>query len=162
VLDLAEVIPEAELIRKEITLRQIDLPASVTLTKKSLLRWCCLSLGLISPKETRDKGFLVFDALFTFLFTKKQSPTTIEIMDFIKEKNNVEMSEKLIRYHLNRIIELGFIQREGLVYKINPSPSSEVRDSLKESFNAWTKKMVEEETKKISEALEKLQKSYEK
>ena len=159
---MAEVIPEAELIRKEITLRQIDLPASVTLTKKSLLRWCCLSLGLISPKETRDKGFLVFDALFTMLFTKKQSPTTIEIMDFIKEKNNVEMSEKLIRYHLNRIIDLGFISRDGLVYKINPSPSSEVRDSLKESFNAWTKKMVEEETKKIADALEKLQKSYEK
>jgi hypothetical protein len=159
---VGEVIPEAELIRKEIILRQIDLPASVTLTKKSLLRWCCLSLGLISPKETRDKGFLVFDALFTCLFTKKQSPTTLEIKSFILEKNSVEMSEKLIRYHLNRIIDLGFIHRDGLVYKINPSPSSEQRESLKESFNAWTKKMVEEETKKIADALDKLQKSYEK
>jgi len=159
---MAEVIPEAELIRREFILRQIDLPASVTLTKKSLMRWCCLSLGLISPKETRDKGFLVFDALFTFLFTKKQAPTTIDIKDFIKEKSATEMSEKLIRYHLNRMIDLGFIARDGLVYKINPSPSSEQRDSLKESFNAWTKKVLEEEMTKLAQALEKLQKSYEK
>jgi len=155
------MIPESELIRKEITLRQVDLPASVTLTKKSLLRWSCLSLGLISPKESRDKGFLVFDALFTFLFTKKQFPSTIDIMNFIKEKNSVEMSEKLIRYHLNRIIDLGIIKRDGLVYKINSSPSAEQRDSLKEAFDAWTKKMVEEETKKIADTLEKLQKMYE-
>jgi hypothetical protein len=155
------MIPESELIRREFIFRQIDLPSSVTLTKKSLLRWVALSLGLISPKETRDKGFLVFDALFTFLFTKKVSPTTLDIKDFIKEKSSVEMSEKLIRYHLNRVIELGIIQRDSLTYKLNPSPSSEQRDSLKESFNAWTKKQLEEEMKKISEALEKMQKMYE-
>ena len=155
------MIPEAELIRKEYILRQIDFGSSVTLTKKSLLRWCCLSMGLISPNETREKGFLVFDALFAYLFTKKQSPTTLELRDFIKEKNSVEMSEKLIRYHLNRVIELGIIQRTGLTYSINPSPTSDARNSLKEAFNAWTKKQVETELVTISEALEKLQKSYE-
>ena len=159
---MASVIPEAELIRREVILRQVDFPASVSLTKKSLLRWCCLSLGLISPKETRDKGFLVFDALFTFLFEKKRSPTTLDIKAFIKEKSSTEMSEKLIRYHLNRLIELGVIRRDSLVYEINPSPTSEQRNSLKESFNAWTKKMLEDESKKISEALDKLQKAYEK
>ena len=155
------MIPESELIRREFILRQVDLPSSVSLTKKSMLRWCCLSLGLISPKETREKGFLVFDALFTFIFTKKQNPTTLEVKDYIKEKNSVDMSEKLIRYHLNRLIELGLIQREGLQYKINSSPTSEERNSLKESFNAWTKKQLDEETKKISDALEKMQKMYE-
>jgi hypothetical protein len=155
------MIPESELIRREFILRQVDLPSSVSLTKKSMLRWCCLSLGLISPKETREKGFLVFDSLFTFIFTKKQNPTTLEVKDYIKEKSSVEMSEKLIRYHLNRLIELGLIQRDGLQYKINPSPTSEQRNSLKESFNAWTKKQLDEETKKISEALEKMQKMYE-
>jgi hypothetical protein len=140
----------------------VDLPSSVLLTKKSLLRWCCLSLGLISAKETRDKGFLVFDALFTFIFSKKIPPTTIDLKDFIKEKNSVEMSEKLIRYHLNRLIAIGVISRDGLHYKLNPSPSAENRASLKESFNAWTKKRVDDEMQRISEALEKLQKSYEK
>lgn len=156
------MIPESELVRSEFILRQIDLPSSVLLTKKSLLRWSCLSLGLISQKETRDKGFLVFDALFHFLFSKKTPPTTLDIKEFILEKNSVDMSEKLIRYHLNRIISLGFIFRDGLHYKLNPSPSAENRNSLKESFNAWTKKRVDDEMQHISEALEKLQKSYEK
>ena len=156
------MIPEAELIRKEYVIRQIDFPESVSLTKKSLLRWCCLSLGLISPKETRDKGFLVFDALFTFLFTKKTLPTTLDLKAFIKDKNNVEMSEKLIRYHLNRVIELGLVVRDGIHYKINSSPTSELRESLKESFLAWSKKNIETEMDKISLALEKMQKSYEK
>ncbi|MFA6320171.1 MAG: hypothetical protein WC108_07165 [Bacteroidales bacterium] len=156
------MIPESELIRKEFIIRQIDFLDSVSLTKKSLLRWCCLSMGLISPKESREKGFLVFDALFTLLFTQKTSPTTLDIKALIKEKNSVDMSEKLIRYHLNRVIELGLIKREGVVYKINSSPTSEKRDSLKESFNAWTKKEVELELNKISTSLEKLQKSYEK
>ncbi|MGI6589533.1 MAG: hypothetical protein ACOX1V_02610 [Candidatus Iainarchaeum sp.] len=155
------MIPESELIRKEFVIRQIDFLDSVSLTKKSLLRWCCLSLGLISPKESREKGFLIFDALFTFLFTQKTSPTTLDIKSFIKEKNNVEMSEKLIRYHLNRVIELGLIKRDGIYFKINSSPTSEERDSLKEAFNAWTKKQVEAELNKISTSLEKLQKSYE-
>ncbi|MCX6803097.1 MAG: hypothetical protein NTY48_00840 [Candidatus Diapherotrites archaeon] len=159
---MAEIIPEAELIRREFTLRQIDLPSSVMFTRKSLLRWCCLSLGLISPKETRDKGFLVFDSLFHFLFTKKQFPTTLDLQAFIKEKNSVEMSEKLIRYHLNRLIDLGVIARDGLTYTINPSPTCEQRDSLKESFKAWTQKILIEETGKIADALEKLQKAYEK
>ena len=158
---MAEIIPEAEFIRKEFIVRQIDLPSSVAFTRKSLLRWCCLSLGLISPKETRNKGFLVFDALFIFLFEKKKSPTTIDLRDFIKEKNSIEMSEKLIRYHLNRLIDLGLIRRDGLVYSVNPSPTSEARNSLKESFKAWTKKQLEEEVEKISTTLEKLQKSYE-
>jgi len=156
------MIPESELIRKEVIVRQIDLPSSVTLTKKSLLRWCTLSLGLISPKESRDKGFLVFDALFTFLFTKKTAPTTLDVKAFIKEKSGVEMSEKLIRYHLNRLIELGIIARDGLVYKINPSPVSENRSSMKESFNAWAKKPLEKNLEDIALALEKLQNAYEK
>ncbi|VVB74797.1 Uncharacterised protein [uncultured archaeon] len=138
------------------------MPSSVTLTKKSLLRWCTLSLGLISPKESRDKGFLVFDALFTFLFTKKSAPTTLDVKAFIKEKSGVEMSEKLIRYHLNRLIELGILTRDGLVYKINPSPTSEARSSMKESFNAWAKKPLEKNLEEIALALEKLQNAYEK
>ncbi|VVB76443.1 Uncharacterised protein [uncultured archaeon] len=156
------MIPESELIRKEVIVRQIDLPSSVTLTKKSLLRWCTLSLGLISPKESRDKGFLVFDALFTFLFTKKSAPTTLDVKAFIKEKSGVEMSEKLIRYHLNRLIELGILTRDGLVYKINPSPTSEARSSMKESFNSWAKKPLEKNLEEIALALEKLQNAYEK
>ena len=156
------MIPEAELVRKEITLRKMDFPESVALTKNSLLRWCCLSLGLISPKESRDMAFIAFDALFTFIFTKKQSPTTLDLQAYIKQKKNVTMSEKLIRYHLNRLIELNIIQRKKNCYSINPSPSSEKRNSLKESFNAWVKKEAEAEMEETAKALDMLQRAYEK
>ncbi len=155
------MIPEAELIRKELILRNLDLPDSVLLTRKSLLRWTCLSLGLISPKETRDKALLIYDSLFTLIFSKKESPTTLEIQAHIKEKTTVLFSEKIIRYHLNRLIALGFLQRKGLNYSINPNPKSEHRNSLKESFNAWLREPLVKDLDNIENALEKMQKLYE-
>jgi hypothetical protein len=154
------MIPEAELIRKDFTLREIDFPESVSLTKNSLLRWCALSLGLISKNESRDKAFLVLDALFTLLFTKKQNPTTIDIQAQIKSKTKADMSEKLIRFHLNKLIELNLLGRKNNKYYINPSPNSEKRDSLSESYSAWVEKQVEKEMEKTKKALEKLQEKY--
>ena len=155
------MIPEAELVRKDFLVRQLDMPPSIGLTQKSLLRWVTLSLGLISKNESRDKGFLVFDALFHFLFTKKTNPTTLDVQARIKEKNKLEMSEKLIRYHLNRLISVGIIERDGLKYKVNPAPNSEKRNSLKESFEHWFKKEMDKQTDDIGNALDKMQKSYE-
>ena len=156
------MIPEAELVRKEFTVCEIDFPESITLTKNSLLRWCSLSLGLISKNESRDKAFLVLDALFTLLFTKKQAPTTLDIQAQIKSKTKVEMSEKLIRFHLNKLIELGVLERKTNKYYINPSPDSEKRNSLAESYSAWFAKQIEAEMNKTKEALAKLQAKYEK
>jgi hypothetical protein len=156
------MIPEAELVRKEFFVRQIDFPESVALTKKSLLRWCCLALGLISKNESRDKAIAIFDLLFTFIFTKKENPTTLDIQAELKKKYKIETSEKLIRYHLNRLIELNVLERKNNKYYINPSPDSEKRNSLSESYKAWVKKEVEKELEKTASALEKLQKSYEK
>ena len=72
------------------------------------------------------------------------------------------MSEKLIRYHLNRLIETNIIKRKGLKYSVNPAPSSEKRDSLKESFEYWFAKELNKQVVEVSNALEKMQKSYEK
>ncbi|MCX6801016.1 MAG: hypothetical protein NTZ73_02415 [Candidatus Diapherotrites archaeon] len=159
---MAQVIPEAEYIRKEIILRQLDLPQSVTLTKKSLLRWCSLSLGLISPKESRDKAIIIFDSLFSLLFKKKEKPTTLDVQASIKKKYSFVVSEKLIRYHLNRLVDLGIIQRKKNRYSINPNPYSEKRGSLSASFDAWVRAPFDQELEKISAALEKLQRIYEK
>jgi hypothetical protein len=156
------MIPEAELVRKEFIIREMDFPENISFTKNSLLRWCCLSLGLISKNETRDKAFAIFDVLFTFLFTKKRNPTTLEIQEELEKKHKIKTSEKLIRYHLNRLIDLNIILRDGIKYKINPSPSSEKRTSFAESYKAWVSKQVLEELEKNVVALEKLQKAYEK
>lgn len=159
---MAQIIPEAEYIRRELILRQLDLPESVALTKKSLLRWCALSLGLISPKESRDKAIIIFDALFSLMFKKKEKPTTLDVQAAIKKKYSFVVSEKLIRYHLNRLAELGVIRRKKNRYSINPNPCSEKRGSLSASFDAWVKAPFDQEMGKISNTLEKLQRIYEK
>jgi hypothetical protein len=156
-----KLIPEAELVRKEFFVREMDFPTSISLTKKSLLRWCALSLGLISKNESRDKAIAILDLLFTFLFTKKINPTTLDIQDELEKKYKIKTSEKLIRYHLNRLIDLNVIERKNNKYYINPSKESEDRKSLAQSYNSWVKKQIEKEMDKTSIALEKLQKSYE-
>jgi hypothetical protein len=154
------MIPEAELIRKEIIVRQLDIPQSVLLTKNSLLRWCALSLGLISPNETRDKGIMIFDALMYFFYFKKHEPSTQEINLYVKEKHSIELTEKLVRYHLGRLIDMGIIQRKDNTYVINPSPESSDRKSLAEAYSYWVKKMLTEETEKTGKALAELEKMY--
>ena len=69
-------LPESELVRKTFILKKMDLPPSVQLTKRSLIRWFALSFGLISEKESRDTVLNVLDALFHFLLYKKQNPST--------------------------------------------------------------------------------------
>jgi len=60
-------VPESEFVRKTFTIKRMDLPPSVQLTKRSLLRWFALSFGLISECESRDTVFNVLVAVFHFL-----------------------------------------------------------------------------------------------
>lgn len=155
------MIPEAELVRNEYTVRKMDYPSSVELTKNSLLRWVCLSLGLISKNESRDKGIIIIDAFFTLIFSKKSNPTTQDVQEYIKEKTKVEFSEKLIRYHINRLIELNLFERKNNKYYLNPSSTSENRNSLSESYDHWVRQEIEKELIVTKNALLKLQSSYE-
>lgn len=151
--------PESEFVRDKFVLRKLDLPPEVTLTKKSLLRWFAISFGLISGNETRDKGLMVFDALFNHLFKEKMEPSTIDIQNYIKETHGVVMGEKLIRYHLNRLIELNLIQRKKRKYCLNHSPIGE-RNNLKESFNYWVKNPVNDTLDHIESVLDKIEDNY--
>jgi len=72
---MAQQLPEAELIRNTYIIREMDIPPQVKLTKRSLLRWLALSLGLISENESRSTVLDVLDALFYFQFAKSQNPT---------------------------------------------------------------------------------------
>src|SRR3989338_2727107 len=97
-------IPESSLVRRSITLREMDLPPSVMLTRRGMLRWFALSFGLISENESRTTVLSVLDALFYFLFQLKKEPTANELHEFLQKKFGVDVSEKLLRYHLNRLI----------------------------------------------------------
>lgn len=152
-------LPEAELVRKTITLREMDLPPEVKLTKKSLLRWFALSTGLISEKESRTTGLDVLDALFYLQLSKKLQPTTIEIQQQIKSKRSREVSEKLIRYHLKRLIDLGFLRRKKNKYSFNNSPEGELHD-LKACYNHWVSKNVQRSLDNTEKVLDQLGKKY--
>jgi len=152
-------VPEAELVRKTFTIKKMDLPPSVQLTKRSLLRWFALSFGLLSGNESRDTVLNVLDALFHFLFEKKQNPSTLDLQAYIDGKFHRKISEKLLRYHLNRLIALELLQRKSNKYCLNNSPYGEP-NNLVESFNYWVKKPVNEAMDDIAKVLSKIADSY--
>jgi len=152
-------LPEASLVRKSFTFRTMDLPPSVLLTKRSMLRWFALAFGLISQKESRSTALLVLDALFYFLVSKKRHPSSEEIREFIKHNYQVQVSDKLARYHLNKLISTGLLARKKGRYFFNPSPYAE-RDDLQASFDYWVKKTVQDSLDEIRKVMEKLAESY--
>ena len=152
-------LPEAGLVRKTITLREMDLPPEVKLTKKSLLRWFALSTGLISEKESRTTGLDILDALFYLQLSKNRQPTTQDIQQLIKSKRGREVSEKLIRYHLKRLIDLGFLRRKKNKYLFNNAPEGEMTD-LRSSYQHWVSKNVLRSLENTEKVLEQLSKKY--
>lgn len=154
-------VPESELVRKTFTIKKMDLPPSVQLTKRSLLRWFALSFGLLSEQESRDTVLNVLDAVFHFLLARKKNPTTLELQAYIEAKYKKKISEKLLRYHLNRLISLELLQRKQNKYFLNSSPSGE-RNNVVDSFNHWIRKPVNESLDEIERVLGKISSSYRK
>lgn len=157
---MSKELPEAELVKKTFILRQMDLPPQVTLTKRSLLRWFALSFGLISEKESRSTILYVLDALFYFQLGKGVEPTTEQLLFYLKEKGK-PVSEKLLRYHLKRLIDLGFLQRKKLKHSFSNSPYAEKAD-LKAGFNYNITAKVQTSLTDIETVLERLAESYKK
>jgi hypothetical protein len=79
------MIPEAELIKRELVVRNMALTDEVRLTRKSLVRWIALSLGLISPNESRTIAIDVLDVLLKE-FAHGKRPTTKEIYEKVSKE----------------------------------------------------------------------------
>lgn len=137
----------------------MDLPPSVLLTRRSLLRWFALSFGLISENESRTTVLSVLDALFYFLFQEEKEPSTTELHEFLLKKFGVDVSEKLLRYHLNKLIKAGVLKRKKQRYCINSSPEGE-RNSLRASFDYWVKLPVLKNLERIEKVVKQLEKTY--
>ncbi len=108
------MLPEGKLVKSELLLRGMNLPDDVKLTKKSLVRWIALSLGLISPNESRTISLDVLETLINFHIRKMQ-PTTKDILDELA-KANVQADEKSVYYHLLKMKEAGIIGRKDGKY----------------------------------------------
>ncbi len=90
---------ESKLIEKEITLRSLRFTKEVAETRRSLIRWLALSLGVINPGESRQGAISVFDAMLHFQFNEKRDPDVTELIDYIGSAWG-PINEKTLRYHL--------------------------------------------------------------
>jgi len=128
---------EKDLIEKEMTFRQMRLPPEARLTKKSLLRWVALRLGLITPGESRDTIISLLDALFYYQI-KGKTPTTRDIKAYIDEHYS-ETTEKTIRYQLGKLRETGFIEKDANSYRFVRAPEAAETDVRAGIFLAMDK-----------------------
>jgi len=151
--------PESEFVRKTFVLRKMDFPPEVSLTKKSMLRWTALSLGLISENESRSTVIEIMDLFFTKIFSEEKNPSSQEIQEALEGKGT-KVSEKLVRYHLNKMCEIGFLAHSKGRYSLNPAPDAE-RNNLPEAFSYWYKRELDESVNRVTSALSKLQAAYE-
>jgi len=107
----------------------MQLPQEVKMTRKSLVRWLALSMGLVSPNESRTMMLELLEALFHFQFSEKKDPDVPDLMAFLeKEFDRSEDNEKAIRYHLLQLQNLGLIERKKGSYSFATAPLAEKGD----------------------------------
>lgn len=145
------MIPEAELIKREVLVRNMALSDEVRLTRKSLLRWIALSLGLVSPKESRTIVIDVLDVLLSE-FSHGRKPTTREIYALVEKKRKGQLSEKTVYYHLQRLAGMGLIHRERGRYFI-----SKEKEGLRESVRKVYEREFSEAFENIGKALDSVE-----
>lgn len=92
-------VNESKLIVRELTLRDLHITKEVTETRRSIVRWLALALGIISPGESRLSAVSVLDALLYFQFAERKDPTVEELMEYIARLWGT-INEKTLRYHL--------------------------------------------------------------
>jgi DNA-binding transcriptional ArsR family regulator len=103
-----EMLNEASLVERELTLRDLRITNEVMETRRSIVRWLALSLGVISPGESRLSAISVLDAMLYFSFKEKREPQVSEILTYISNYWS-PMNEKTVRYHLLQLKKMGIV-----------------------------------------------------
>lgn len=113
-------INESSLIENELTLRDLRITKEVTETRRSIVRWLALALGIISPGESRLTAVSVLDALLYFQFTERKDPSVEEMADYIN-KSWGQINEKTLRYHLLQLKKTNILNNsKGKYFLIAP------------------------------------------
>jgi len=147
------MVPEKELIKREFTVRDMRLPNETRLTKQSLLRWLCLSLGLLSPDESRQSVLPIMDSFLEFQFAGAR-PTVAEL----SEKSG--QPEKAVRYHIHRLVAMGLAQEDKRRYSFTIDSSSDSL-SLPKTFREHYAESLVASLSSIESAMRDLQRAYE-
>jgi len=147
------MIPESKYIKSEIILRELALPEEVLLTRKSTVRWLALSLGLINPNESRTIVIDLLDALLYFHHMGKR-PRTKDLVEKMKESGLSEKNIKAVYYHLERLQEMGVINREKGEYFFGDGSTSELAEIFKNLYERRSAEVF----KNVGRALSRLEK----
>jgi len=123
-------ILESSLIRQEFIVRDMQLFSEVKLTRRGLVRYLALSLGLISANETRTLMIDIFDALLKAHFASEEPDMSriMELVNQVREKNESPAQIKAVRYHIHQLKERGLLERKAGKYKFALSPMAEDND----------------------------------
>lgn len=144
------MLPEAQNIISEITIRNMHFPEENLLTKKSVARWLCLALGLISEKESRQLIITIIEAALT-LAMEKNSFTSNELIEKIKEIDN-NAQEKAIRYHISQLKKQKILfEKNREYYFCNPYFGNSIEERLKKMYQ----KELEDSFINIDKAIKK-------
>lgn len=155
-------MPEAALIRGECLVRELQLSEDVKLTKKALVRWLALSLGLISPKESRTGLLEVLEALLFFHFRRKESksdPDIHQLLAKIKEIKKSEPNPKAVRYHLLQLKRLGLIETKRRKYRFVLAPTQE-NEELSTALAHVYRQRMDSSFEKMKKAVSMLEKAF--
>lgn len=155
-------MPESSLIRGECLVRDLQFSEEVRLARKALVRWLALTLGLISPAESRTGLLEVLEALFYFHYRKSamhSDPDIHQLLEKIAEIRKGEPNPKAVRYHLLQLKKLGIIETKKRRYRFVLSPSQENGD-LSAALSHVYRQRMESSFEKMKKALSQLEKSY--
>lgn len=148
-------MPESSLIRGECLVRELQFNEDVKMTRKSLVRYLALSLGLISPNETRAGLLEVLEALLYFHYRKRENgeePDIYQLLEKIKEIKKEEPNPKAVRYHLLQLKKLGIIEAKKRKYRFALSPLQE-NDDLACALSYTYRQRMDTAFEKIKRAL---------
>lgn len=122
-------LPESSLIRQEHVIRDMQLLGEVKLTRRGLVRYLALSLGLISPNESRTLMLDIFDAMLKAHFAQEE-PDIHRVMELINDIRGKDSPAqvKAVRYHMHQLKEKGLLARKCGKYSFILPPMAEDKD----------------------------------
>jgi hypothetical protein len=130
---MASELPESKLIRSELILREMQLTDDVKMARKSLVRWLALSLGLVSPKESRLSVLTLLEAILFYHMKEKRGANYNDLVEYFKQQG-AEMNEKTIRYHITQLRKAGVLDDDRSVYKIAGFQGNNLAQVIEQSY----------------------------
>ncbi len=140
-------LPEARLIKKEVVFRILYPDEEVRLSKKSAIRFIALSLGLISPNESR-RGFL---DVFELIFERHLKGEGITAGEIARE---LSLDDKTVYYHLKKLFKAGLLTKKENNYFLG--------DLFEKNFVRVVKRLYEKDLEEMISSLEKVYKAISK